>query len=130
MYNDNLCLFCALALHLLGNQLVEEESLESFNTFRNKMVGLRPNQFKGVHLNKILVVKDLLTFSILPYDIDIVDRNNIGEIARRSVQKYENTVRLLRCNDHVCYVNNKNVVFQSFHCPNCDTFFKRAFSLE
>ena len=27
-------------------------------------------------------------------------------------------------------VNNINVVFQSFCCPNCDTFFKRTFNLE
>ena len=46
------------------------------------------------------------------------------------MQKYENTVRLLRYNNHLCYVNNTNVVFQSSGCPNCDTFFKRTFNLE
>ena len=64
------------------------------------------------------------------YDIDIVNGNIIGELARRSVQKYENTLRLLRYNNHICYVNNINAVFQSFCCPNCDTFFNRTFNLE
>ena len=32
--------------------------------------------------------------------------------------------------DHICYVNNNNAVFQSFRCPNCDTFFNRTFNLE
>ena len=54
------------------------------------------NQFQGVHMNDILFVEDLLTLNIVLYDIDIVDGNIIGELARRSVQKYENTVRLLR----------------------------------
>ena len=64
------------------------------------------------------------------YDIDIVDGNVIGELARRSLQKYENTVRLLRYNNHICYMNNINAVFQSFRCPNCDNFSNRTFNLE
>ena len=94
------------------------------------MDGLSPNQFQGVHMNGIPTVEDLLTLNILLYDIDIVDGNIIGELARRSVQKYENTVRLPRYNNHICYVNNINAVFQSFRCPNCDTFFDRTFNLE
>ena len=73
-------------------------------------------------MNDIPIVEDLLTLNILLYDIDIVDGNIIGELARRSVKKYEYTVRLLRYNNHICYVNNINAVFQSFHCPNCNTF--------
>ena len=53
------------------------------------MDGLRPNQFQVVHMNDIPIVGDLLTLNVLLYDIDIVDRNIIGEHARRSVQKYE-----------------------------------------
>ena len=81
-------------------------------------------------MNDIPIVEDLLTRNIVLYDIDIVDGNIIGELARRSVQKYENTVRLLRYNNHICYVNNINAVFQSFRCPNCETFFNRTFNLE
>ena len=53
------------------------------------MDGLSPNQFKGVHMNDILLVEDLLTLNILIYDKDVVDENFIGELARRSVQKKE-----------------------------------------
>ena len=35
-YNDNLCLFRALALQLHGNQRLEEETSEFFNLFINK----------------------------------------------------------------------------------------------
>ena len=129
-YNDNLCLFRALALHMHGNQRLEEETSNLFNLFINKMDGLSPNQFQVVHMNDILNVEDLLTLNILLYDIDIVDRNIVGELARRSVQKYENTVPLLRYNNHICYVNNINAVFQFFRCPNCDTFFNKTFNLE
>ena len=94
------------------------------------MDGLSPNQFQGVHLNDDNTVEDLLTLKILLYDIDIVKASIIIELARRSVQKYENTVRLLRCKNHICFVNNINAVFQSFRCPNCDIFFNRKINLE
>ena len=94
------------------------------------MDGLSADQFQGVHLNDIPIVEDLLALNILLYDIDIVDGNIVGELARRSVQKYENTVRVLRYNNYICYVNNINAVFQYFRCPICDTFFNRIFNLE
>ena len=94
------------------------------------MDGLTPSQFQGVHMNDIPTVEDLLTLNILLYDIDIVDGNIIGELARRSMQKNNNTVRLLRYNVHICCVSNLNAVFQAFRCPNCDNFFNRAFNLE
>ena len=81
-------------------------------------------------MNDIPTVEYLLTLNFLLYDIDFVDGNLVGELARRSVQKYEKTVRLLRYNNHICYVNNINPVFQSFRCPNCDLFFNRTFNLE
>ena len=59
------------------------------------------DQFQGVHMNDVPTVEDLLALNILLYDIDNVDGNIVGEIARRSLQNYENTVRLLRYNNHI-----------------------------
>ena len=129
-YNDNLRLFRALALHLHGTQQLEEETSKLSNLFINKMDGLSADQFQGVHMNNISFVEDLLTLNNVLYHIDIVDGNIIGDIAKRSVKKYENTVRLLRYNNHICYVNNINAVFQSFCCPDCDIVFNRTFNLE
>ena len=129
-YNDNLCLFRPLTFLLHGIQRLEEETSKLFNFFINKMDGLSPNQFQGVHMNDILTVEDMLTLNIFFFDIDFVDGNIIGELARRSVQKCDNTVQLLKYNNRICYVNNINAVFQSFRCPNCDIFFNRTFYLE
>ena len=100
-YNDNLCLFRDPDLQLHGNQRLEGETSKIFNIFFNKMDGLKGNQFQGVHMNNIPTVEDLLILNIVLYDIDIVDGNFIGELARRNLQKYENTVRLLRYNNHI-----------------------------
>ena len=76
-------------------------------------------------MKDIPAVEDLLTLSILLYHIDIVDGNIVGEIARPSVQKYENIVRLLRYNNHISYVNNINAVLQFFFAALIVTLFPR-----
>ena len=101
-YNNNLCRFRALSLLLHGNQRLEEETLKLFKLFINKMDGLNPNRFQGVHMNDIPTVEDLLTLNIVLYVNNIVDGKIIGELARRIVQRYENTVRLLRYKNNIC----------------------------
>ena len=75
-------------------------------------------------MNNIPFVENLLTRKILLYHKDTEDGTTIVELARRSVEKYENTLRLLRYKNHICFVSNINAVFQSFRCSNCDIFFK------
>ena len=71
-YNDKLCLFRALALHLHGTQQLEEETSKLFNFFINKMDGLSADQFQGVHMNDIPFIEDLLTLNIVLYMISIL----------------------------------------------------------
>ena len=51
------------------------------------MDGLSTNQFQSVHMKKTPIAEDPLALNILLYDLDIVDGNIIGEIARRRAQK-------------------------------------------
>ena len=108
-YNDNLCLFRALALHLHGNKKLEEqETSKIFNIFLNDSEGRDPSKFQGVHMTDVPKVEEMLQLNIFLFDIDFVDGELIGELARRSIQKFEKSVKLLRCNNHICYVNNIN----------------------
>ena len=130
-YNDNLCLFRALGLHLHGNEILEEETSKIFNLFLNNSEEGDVSKFQGVHLSDIPKVEDLLQLNIfLLYDNDFVYGELIGELCRRSVQKYENSVKLLGYNNHICYVNNINALFEAFRCTTCDTFFSKTGILE
>ena len=122
-YNDNLCLFRQLALHLHSNEQLEEETSKFFNLFLNNSEKTDVSTFQGVHLKDIPKVEDLLQLTIFLYDIDFVDGELIGELARRSIQKFEKSVKLLRYNNHICYVNKINALFKAFLCKTCDTFF-------
>ena len=129
-YNGNLCLFRAVGLHLFGNERLEEDTSKIFNLFLDNSEEGDVSKFQGVQLNDIPKTEDLLQLNIFLYDIDFVDGELIGELARRSIQKYENIVKLLRYNNHICYLNNINALFKAFRCTTCDTFFSKTGNLE
>ena len=81
-------------------------------------------------MNDIPKNEALLQLDIFLYDIDFVDGELIGELCRRSIRKYENRVKFLRYNNHICYVNNINALFKAFRCTTCDTFFSNTGNLE
>ena len=79
-YNDNLCLFRALALSLHGNEKLEEENSKIFNLFLNNIEEQDVSEIQGVHLNDIPKVEDLLQLNIYLYDTAFVVGELIGEL--------------------------------------------------
>ena len=75
-------------------------------------------------------VEEMLQINIFLYDIDFVDGELIGELGRRSIQKIEKSVKLLRYNNHICFVSDMNSFFKSFCCSSCDTIFSKTGNLE
>ena len=58
-------------------------------------------------------MEEMLQLNIFLYDIAFVDGELIEELAR-SVQKFEKSVKLLRYNNHICYVSDMNSFFKFF----------------
>ena len=79
-------------------------------------------------MNEFPVVEDQLILKTLFDDIDIVKGNIIEERARRSLQKYKNTVRLLRYKNQNCFKSNINANMTTFRCSQFDTFLRRTFN--
>ena len=129
-YNDNLCLCRALALHLHGNEKLEEETSKSFNLFHHNSEEGGVSNFQGVHLNDIPKVEEFWQLTIFLYDIDFVGGELIGELCRRSIQRYGKRVKLFPHNILICYVNNINALLEIFRCTTCDRFFSEMGNLE
>ena len=129
-YNDNLCLFRALALHLHGNEKLEEEKCKICTLLLNNCGEGDPSKFQGVHMTDIPKVEEMLHLNIFLYDIDFTDGELNSELCRRSLQKYENSVKLLRYNKYICYVNKINASSKAFRCTTCDTFFSKTGNME
>ena len=68
--------------------------------------------------------------SIFFKDIHSTDRELIGELACRSVQNKDKSVKFPRYINHVCHANNMNAFFNIFRCSTCDTFFEKTGNLE
>ena len=129
-YNDNLCLFRALALHLHGNERLEEETSKLFNLFLVNSTIPDPSKLQGVRMDDVPSVENIVGINIFKYDIDLFDGAMVGQLARRSIKKYEKNVQLIRCTSHICYVDNINALFKAFRCPTCDTYFQKTGNLE
>ena len=79
-YNDNLCSFRALALHLHGNEKLAEVISRNFNFFLKNGEEGESSKFQGVRFNEIPKVEGLLQLNIFLYNIDFVDGELIGEL--------------------------------------------------
>ena len=113
-YNDKVCLFRALALHWHGNEKLDEEASKIFNLLLKNCGQGDPSKFQGVHMTDIPKVEKMLHLNIFLYDIDFVVGELIEELCRKSIQKYEKSVKFLRFKNHICYVNNINALFKAF----------------
>ena len=129
-YKDNFCLFRALALHLHENERLEGETSKLFNLFLVNSTNPDPSKFQGVCMDDIPSVEDLVGINIFIYVIDLIDGAMVGELARRSIKKYEKNVQLIPYNSPICYVDNISALFKAFHCPTCDTYFQKTGNLE
>ena len=59
-YKGNLCLFRALALHLHGKNRLMEETSEIFNLFLGKTGGTNLVNFRGVFMEDVAAVEDIV----------------------------------------------------------------------
>ena len=94
-YNDKLCLFRALAIHLHGSSVLEINTKSLFTRFIEK-VSYEAEQFQGVSFPDLHLVEEVIQHNIFIYDIDVEEGDFIGELARRSRGKSDKTVKLLR----------------------------------
>ena len=129
-YKDNLCLFRALALHLHGNERLEEETSKLFNLFLVNSTNLDPSKFQEVCMDDFPSVEDIVRINIFIYDIELIDGAMVGELARRSIKKHEKNDQLVRYNSQICYVDNINALFKAFRYPTCDTYYQKTGNLE
>ena len=124
-YKDHLCLFRALTMYLHGHSNLDAHTSELFTEFISKS-GDDPKNFRGVSVDDLPVVEGIVERNIFIYDFDIQEGEYVGELARRSIGKFEKTVKLLRFNNHIIHTNDIDSFFKCFRCPSCDCFFNRS----
>ena len=127
-YKDHLCLFRALAMYMNGhNDFNDLDSHTSryFTEFLTKS-GYDPKSFRGVSVEDLPNVEEIVQRNIFIYDFDIQEGEYVEEIARRRTGTSDKTIQLLRFNNHSNHTNDIDSFFKCFRCPSSDTFFKRS----
>ena len=110
-------------LHGLSNLDVHTSQL--FTEFKSKS-GYNPKNLCGVLINDLPIIEGIVERNKFIYDFDIQEGECVGESARRSIGKFEKTVKLLRFNNHIIHTNDIDSFIKCFRCPSCDRFFNRS----
>ena len=123
-YKDHLCLFRALAMYMNGHNDLDSHTSRYFKSVSKS--GYDRKRFRGVSVEDLPVVEEIVRRNIFIYDFDIPEGEYVGELARRSIGRFDRTVKLLRFNNQIIHTNDIDSFFKCFRCPSCDTFFKRS----
>ena len=81
---------------------------------------------RRVYVEDLTAVEEIVQRNIFIYDFDIQEAEYVGELARRSIGRFDKTVKLLRFNNNIIHTNDIDSFFKCFRCPSCDTFLKRS----
>ena len=113
------------------NKIVEEEGddgekpKEEFTQFISKS-GYDSENFCGVSIDDLPLEKEKYERNIFIYDFDFQEGEYDGELARRSIGKFEKTVKLLRFNNHIIHTNGFDSFFWVFGFPSCYCLINRS----
>ena len=89
--------------------------------------GYGPKIDRGFSVEDLPVVEEIVQRNIFIYDFDIQEGEYVGELARRSIGRFDKTVKLLRLNNHIIHTNDIDSFFKCFPCPSCNTFFYKSY---
>ena len=121
IYNDNLCLFRCLALHL--KREVDTLYAEYTNT---------PVQaFVGVPLDELDKVESKFKTNVVVYQLVEIDNGKtMAELARRSPAQYQETMYANLHESHYSYIQDIGKYCHSYRCRKCgDSLWKQPWKL-
>ena len=110
-YNDNLCLFRCLALHL------GREAAALYAEYTDTPV----HDFAGVTLDDLHKVESKFETNVVVYQLVEIDNGKTtGELVRRSPAQYQETMYVNLHETHFSYIRDINMYCHSWRCRNCE----------
>ena len=110
-YNDNLCLFRCLALHL------GREAAALYAEYTDTPV----RHFAGVTLDELDKVETTFKTNVFVYKlVEIADGKTTAELVRRSMGHYTETMYLHLYEAHFSYIKDIRMYSHSYKCSKCE----------
>ena len=110
-FNDNICLFRCLALHL------GREAAALYAEYTNTPV----HAFVGVTLDDLHKVESKFETNVVVYQlVEIANGKTMAELVRRSTGHYPETMYVNLHETHYSYIRDINMYCHSWRCRNCE----------
>ena len=106
IYNDNLCLFRCLGLHL-GRDVT---------TLYEEYTDQPLWKFEGVVIDELLKVESVFEVNIVVYNL----REESAQLVRRSLGKHDNTMYVNLYGTHFSYIQDMKSYSHSYMCSKCE----------
>ena len=121
IYNDNLCLFRCLGLHL------GREAAALYAEYTDTSV----HDFAGVTLDDLHKVESKFETNVVVYQLVKIDNGKtMAELVRRSPAQYQETMYVNLHESHYSYIQDIGKYCHSYRCRKCgDSLWKRPWEL-
>ena len=106
IYNDNLCLFRCLGLHL-GRDVTT-----LYEEYTDQPVW----KFEGVVIDELLKVESVFEVNIVVYNL----REESAQLVRRSLGNHDNTMYVNLYESHFSYIKDIRMYSHSYKCSKCE----------
>ena len=106
IYNDNLCLFRCLGLHL-GRDVTT-----LYEEYTDQPVW----KFEGVVIDELLKVESVFEVNTVVYNL----REESAQLVRRSLGKHDNTMYVNLYEPHFSYIKDIRMYSHSYKCSKCE----------
>ena len=106
IYNDNLCLFRCLGLHL-GRDVTT-----LYEEYTDQPVW----KFEGVVIDELIKVESVFEVNIVVYNL----REESAQLVRRSLGKHDNTMYANLYESHFSYIKDIRMYSHSYKCSKCE----------
>ena len=128
-YKDHLCFFRKITKYLHSDSNLGAHKSQLFTKFVSKCVKMwirSEKNFRGVSIDYLPPVEEIVERNIFIYNFDIQEGKYVAKSARQSIGKFEKTTILLRFFNHSIHTNDNDSVFNCFGCPSYNCFFNRS----
>ena len=133
LYRDNLCFFRCLALHQEHNLSKVSEKLTKFlfQKYCNHF-DICPSNFKGVFLEELDYLENLLQINIFIYELQSVESSDIQNavLIKRSRKLFSENVCLNLCKNHFSFIVDFSLYSRLYECGKCGKLWPRKWDLE
>ena len=111
VYNDNLCLFRCLALHLK----------REVDALLDEYTDTPVRDFVGVTIKDLHNIEAKFEVNMVVYKlVETGDWKATAELVRRSTDQYPETLYVNLHETHYSYIQDINMYSRSWRCPNCE----------